>query len=98
MMRSFFSCVLFFVLLSAAGLAQKSGSTWVPMPPPPASDNAAKEAVIVESLVTRVSYERDGAGTRESTEAIRVQSEAGVQALAAGIAVLPLRLRRKSVS
>ncbi|HEY6253922.1 MAG TPA: DUF3857 and transglutaminase domain-containing protein, partial [Candidatus Angelobacter sp.] len=45
------------------------------------SDKASGEAVILESAVTRVHFENDGTGFRETTEAIRAQSNAGVEAL-----------------
>ena len=48
--------------------------------PSPASPHD-NEAVIIERLETRVSYENDGTGFREITAAIRMQSEAGPQSL-----------------
>src|SRR5215471_7926281 len=44
-------------------------------------DKAAPEAVILESLVTRAHFENDGTGFTERTSSIRVQSQAGVEAL-----------------
>ncbi len=46
----------------------------------PAKDDTAKEAAVFERLVTRLHYENDGTGFEEFTRAIRVQSEAGVEA------------------
>jgi tetratricopeptide (TPR) repeat protein len=46
----------------------------------PASSDTAKEAAVAERLITRLHYESDGTGFEESTRAIRVQSEAGVEA------------------
>jgi tetratricopeptide (TPR) repeat protein len=46
----------------------------------PASSDTAKEAAIVERFITRLHYENDGTGFEEVTRAIRVQSEAGVEA------------------
>ena len=46
---------------------------------PNASSDRAQEAAIVEQRSTRVHYENDGTGVVEHTEAIRIQSEAGIQ-------------------
>ena len=47
----------------------------------PAKADYAKEPFVVESLVSRARFENDGTGQFENTARIRVQSEAGVQAL-----------------
>ncbi len=48
----------------------------------PAKTEAAQQAVLVDQLVHRLTFEGDGTGTHEVSERVRVQSEAGVQALA----------------
>ncbi len=58
---------------SGSTATTKAGTT-------PAQDSS-QESVIVESSVTKVKYEADGTGTREAALALRVQSQAGVQAL-----------------
>ncbi len=44
----------------------------------PASDYS-KEAFVVESLITKATFENDGTSSRTTTSKVRVQSEAGVQ-------------------
>jgi len=39
----------------------------------------SKEALIFENSITRIVFENDGTGTRESSARIRIQSDAGVQ-------------------
>ena len=61
-----------------------------PLPTAPAGDKAAapdysKEAIVIEHMITKVVFEKDGTGTREISLAARVQSQSGVQA----VAVLP---------
>jgi tetratricopeptide (TPR) repeat protein/transglutaminase-like putative cysteine protease len=46
---------------------------------PKTSADTAQEAAVVQQRDTRVHYENDGTGMVEHTEAIRIQSEAGVQ-------------------
>jgi tetratricopeptide (TPR) repeat protein/transglutaminase-like putative cysteine protease len=46
------------------------------------SDVSASEAIIIERSIAKVSFEADGTGVRETTVAMRVQSQAGVQQLA----------------
>jgi len=41
-----------------------------------------KEAFILDRLITKVNFESDGSGSRETTVVYRVQSQAGVQGLA----------------
>ena len=48
----------------------------------PAKTEAAQQAVLVDQLVHRLTFDGDGTGTHEVSERVRVQSEAGVQALA----------------
>lgn len=48
-------------------------------PAPSNTQDYSKEGVVIERYVTRVSYDADGSGTRESQAAIHVQAEAGVQ-------------------
>jgi tetratricopeptide (TPR) repeat protein/transglutaminase-like putative cysteine protease len=45
----------------------------------------SKEGVIVERLITKVAFEADGTGTRETSVVMRVQSQSGVQSLAVPI-------------
>jgi Domain of Unknown Function with PDB structure (DUF3857) len=42
----------------------------------------SREGIIIERLITKVVFESDGTGTRETSVAFRVQSQAGVQSLA----------------
>src|SRR5262249_31882590 len=65
--------------LTGALIAQTTPKT--PSGGKPGSDKAAEEALILESVVTRVHFENDGTGFREITTAIRAQSHAGVEAL-----------------
>ena len=73
-------CLLF--ALSAAQSAQPALSPSAAQSPAPHSDDASKEAIILEQNVTKVVYEADGTGTRETAVVMRVQSQAGVQGLA----------------
>ena len=45
------------------------------------SSDTSQEAVVFDRLDNRVRYEEDGTGVRETTVVVRVQSQAGVQAL-----------------
>jgi hypothetical protein len=45
---------------------------------PPAKDHS-QEAVIFEQITTKIAFENDGTGSRETTVRARIQSEAGVQ-------------------
>ena len=77
-MRQFLS--LFFCL----GLTSSLIAQTTPKPPSGSAagkEKAAPEAVILESLVTRAHFESDGTGFTERTSSIRVQSQAGVEAL-----------------
>ena len=47
-----------------------------------AAPDDSKEAVVIERLVTKVAFEKDGTGTRETSLSARVLSQSGVQALA----------------
>ena len=47
-----------------------------------ATTNPAQQAVILDQVVNRINFQGDGTGTREFSERIHVQSEAGVRALA----------------
>jgi len=77
--RSCFLLILTF-LLSTPGVGQSKPSA-VESGKAPTNTDAAQQAVIVEQLVHRVAFDSDGTGTREVSESIRVQSDAGVQAL-----------------
>jgi tetratricopeptide (TPR) repeat protein/transglutaminase-like putative cysteine protease len=46
-----------------------------------AATDYSKEAVVIERMVSKVAFEKDGTGTREVSVAARVQSQAGVQSL-----------------
>ena len=46
---------------------------------PPAAADYSKEAAVVELYSTKVSFENDGTGNRESITRVRIQSDAGVQ-------------------
>ncbi len=60
----------------------------VPTPTPaaslssPSNSDPSKEAVILERSLTKISYEADGTGIKEVSNALRMQSQAGVQAFA----------------
>ena len=47
--------------------------------PPDAKPDYSKEAFVIEQDATKITFENDGTGTRESTSQIRIQSDAGVQ-------------------
>lgn len=53
----------------------------VPATPPPAPSDTSQEAFIVEHQRARFVFEDDGTGRREVQARIKVQSDAGVQAL-----------------
>src|SRR5207245_10688935 len=42
----------------------------------------SQEAVVFEQIKTKIDFENDGTGIRETTVRVRIQSEAGVQRLA----------------
>jgi TonB family protein len=46
---------------------------------PDAKPDYSKEAFVIEQTSTRIVFENDGIGTRESSARIRIQSDAGVQ-------------------
>jgi hypothetical protein len=46
---------------------------------PDAKPDYSKEAFVIEQTSTRIVFENDGMGTRESSARIRIQSDAGVQ-------------------
>lgn len=77
--------LLFLLFLASLLSALATGQSKAPL----AKDNAAppktensQQAIILEQAVNRLVFQADGTGTRESSERIRVQSEAGVHALA----------------
>lgn len=74
---------LLIVILAAPGpgSAQSLQPGATPSPTATGTD-PSKEAVILESGVTRVVFEPDGSSVRELTSVIRVQAEAGVKAFA----------------
>ena len=75
----------FIVLLLLSVLFEGQTPKPVPSPPveqSPAGDDASKEAVVFERNATKVVYEADGTGTRETTVVVRMVSDAGVKAFA----------------
>jgi Domain of Unknown Function with PDB structure (DUF3857) len=51
-------------------------------PAQPATEtNHSQEAVVFEQIKTKIAFENDGTGSRETTVRVRIQSEAGVQRL-----------------
>lgn len=68
-------------LLSTAATGQSQTSPAKNNAAPPKADNS-QQAIILEQADNRLVFQNDGTGTRESSERIRVQSEAGVHALA----------------
>jgi len=55
----------------------------------------SKEALLVEQFLTKITYNSNGTGTKESAAVIRVQSEAGVQRLA--VLVFPYKQASEKV-
>ena len=68
-------------LLSTAATGQSKTPPAENKAATPKTDNS-QQAVILEQAVNRLVFESDGTGTREFSERVRVQSEAGVHALA----------------
>lgn len=77
----FYFLLILTSLLSTAGMGQSKPSSAAAGQAPTKTD-AAQQAIIVEQFVHHVAFESDGTGTHEVSERIRVQSDAGVQALA----------------
>ncbi len=77
----FYFVLILTSLLSTAGNGQSKVSS-AATGKAAINTDVAQQAVIVEQLVHRVAFESDGTGTHEVNERIRVQSDAGVQALA----------------
>ncbi len=73
------SALLLLILFAAQIRAQSPNAA---PPPPAAKHDSSKEAVILERSLAKLSFEADGSGTREMTVDVRIQSQAGVQALA----------------
>jgi tetratricopeptide (TPR) repeat protein len=61
------------VLLSVSAVAQGT--------PPPAKPDYSQEAVVIEEARSVFRFENDGTGEQQQTSRVRVQTEAGVQAL-----------------
>src|SRR5512146_257902 len=78
--RLLFLLLLVF-LLSTAATGQSQTAPAKNNAAPPKADNS-QQAIILEQADNRLVFQNDGTGTRESRERIRVQSEAGVHALA----------------
>jgi tetratricopeptide (TPR) repeat protein len=66
--------IIFLVLSFVFHVAQAQGPS-----KPDTKPDYSKEAFVVEHTSTRIVFENDGTGTRESEARIRIQSEAGVQ-------------------
>ena len=62
---------------------------------PATSPGYPKEANVIETDTTKVTFENDGTSTRESTSRIRVQSDAGVQRY--GLLVFPYQSSSESL-
>jgi uncharacterized protein DUF3857 len=77
----FYFLLILTSLLSPAGMGQSKPSSAAAGQAPTKTD-AAQQAIIVEQFVHHVAFESDGTDTHEVSERIRVQSDAGVQALA----------------
>lgn len=77
--------LLFLLLLASLLSTAATGQSQTPPAKnnaaPPKADNS-QQAIILEQADNRLVFQNDGTGTRESSERIRVQSEAGVHALA----------------
>lgn len=73
-----FTYLRVFVVCAAFGFGL---GVWAQVPPKPADTKSdySKEAFVIEQESTRIVFENDGTGTRESTAHIRIQSDAGVQ-------------------
>lgn len=67
-----------FTLLMALAFVLRSVHAQVPAKPD-AKPDYSKEAFVIEQTSTRIVFENDGTGTRESSARIRIQSDAGVQ-------------------
>jgi tetratricopeptide (TPR) repeat protein/transglutaminase-like putative cysteine protease len=61
----------------------------------PSKSDYSKEAYVDEQDITKVTFENDGTGTRETSARIRIQSDAGVQRF--GILTLPYQGTTESV-
>ncbi len=73
------SAIVLLALLAAQAGAQSSN---VGSPQSPPKPDSSQEAFILERSITKVNFEADGSGTRETTVAFRIQSQAGIRALA----------------
>jgi tetratricopeptide (TPR) repeat protein/transglutaminase-like putative cysteine protease len=67
-----------FILILATGLVFRSAQAEGPPTPDPKPDYS-KEAFVIEQSSTKIAFENDGTGTRESSGRIHVQSDAGIQ-------------------
>jgi Domain of Unknown Function with PDB structure (DUF3857)/Transglutaminase-like superfamily len=67
-------CYFFATFLTFAVSAGAQPSSKPAVPP-----NYTKEAAVVELYSTKVNFDNDGTGTRESLTRVRIQSDAGVQ-------------------
>ena len=76
-LRLLLSFILAFVLFTNA----KGQTKAVNNSTAPTKADDSQQAVILEQAINRVAFQSDGTGTHEISERIRVQSEAGVQAL-----------------
>src|SRR5579863_3629614 len=67
-----------FIIFLALGFAFPCAFAQAPSKPDARADYS-KEAFVIEQTSTRIAFENDGTGIRESSARIRIQSEAGVQ-------------------
>ena len=79
--RHFLFLLILASLLSGYAASQAKPSK-ADTSPADAKTNPAQQAIILDQAVNRLTYQAVGTGTREFSERIHVQSEAGVQALA----------------
>jgi len=70
-----FGCALTFVLALACSFPAPAQQTPAPAPKP----DYSKEAYVYEQITSKLSYENDGTGSRDTSVRVRVQSDAGTQ-------------------
>lgn len=80
--RLWLTFVLLTLSLSAVSLSAQSGAPSQPSDKTVGATDFSREAVIIDRLATRASWQADGTGSRQTTAVIRVQADSGVQELA----------------